>query len=158
MKRYFTAILFLALTACGAPQSEHGAASEHAASQTLDVRDAWAAPTPGGIDVSAGYLTIANNTGAEDRLLSVTSPRAERVEIHEMSMDGAVMQMRQVTALAVAPGTEATLAPGGMHLMFIGVTQPFQEGESIPAQLTFEHAGVRDVTLPVRRGAPDMGH
>jgi copper(I)-binding protein len=69
-----------------------------------------------------------------------------------MSMDGAVMRMRQIEGGLAAPaGATVTLSPGGMHLMFYGVTQPFAEGESIPVTLTFEHAGDIGVTLPVRR-------
>lgn len=142
------ALAFLVLaTACGAPTAEKG---EAPGSGVLTVRDGWASPTPGGVDVSAGYLTIANGTSADDRLISATSTRAAAVEIHEMQMDGPVMRMRPVESLTIPAGGEVTLGSGGMHLMFTGVTQPFTEGESIPVQLTFEHAGVIDATLAVR--------
>lgn len=62
-----------------------------------------AVPTPGGVDVS-GYLTIVNGTSAADRLVSASSPRAARMEIHEMSMNGNVMQMRQIDALEIGAG------------------------------------------------------
>lgn len=146
------ALAFLAmLSACGAPPSpDAGAHGAHA----LDVRNAWASPTPGGVDVSAGYLTIINETGAEDRLVGASSPRASEVSVHEMSMDGGIMRMRGLDGLAIPPGAEITLEPGGLHLMFMGVTQPFAEGESIPLHLTFEHAGAVDLVLPVRRTPP----
>lgn len=151
------AILFAA--ACGAPQQSEttapAAETTSPAAATLSVRDAWASPTPSGAQVSAGYLTIVNGTAAADTLVSATSPRATSVEVHEMSMDGAVMRMRQVTGgLTVQSGGEVTLAPGGNHLMFMGVTQPFTEGESIPVTLTFANAGVVEVQLPVHREAP----
>lgn len=150
------ALLLLALTAaCGAPQSEPAPpAAVLAAGITLT--DAWAAPTPGGVDVSAGYLTISNGGPGDDRLIAASSPRAARVELHEMSMDGAIMRMRALDTLPIAAGEQAVLAPGGMHLMFFGVTEPFTEDENIAVTLTFEHAGAIDATLPVRRGA--SGH
>jgi copper(I)-binding protein len=142
------ALAFLVLaSACGAPQTERIEPSG-----VLEVRDGWASPTPGGVDVSAGYLTIANGTDADDRLIAASSPRAASVEIHEMEMDGAVMRMRPVEALVIPAGGEVTLGQGGAHLMFIGVTQPFTAGEEIALQLTFESAGVVDTTLPVRTG------
>lgn len=151
--RSLVALLFsLAIASCGAPST-----TPTQAAAELSVTQAWAAPTPAGVDVSAGYLNISNDTASEDRLLSATSPRAERVEIHEMSMDGAVMRMRQVETLSIAPGQRVELAPGGMHLMFYGVNEPFAEGQDIPLQLTFETGGIVDVSLPVRRGAPE-GH
>lgn len=122
-------------------------------SHSLDVHDAWAAPTPGGVDVSAGYLTISNHTAAADTLVSVSSARAERVEVHEMTMADGVMRMRPAASLLIPADGEIALAPGGMHLMFYGVTQAFAQGESIPVQLTFANAGQVDVSLPVQRGA-----
>lgn len=147
-----TSALFAA--ACGAPAGQTSAhESPAAASATLLIEDQWAAATPQGVDAAAGYLTIANRTNADDRLLSATSPRAARVEIHGMTMDGAVMQMRAVDGLVAPAGEEVTLGPGGMHLMFFGVSQPFAEGEEIPLQLTFETAGVINVVLPVHSNA-----
>lgn len=145
-------------TACGAPTSQSSAHEMHAEA-ALVVHDAWAAPTPAGVDVAAGYLTISNHTHATDRLLSATSPRAGRVEIHEMTMHGSVMQMRAVERLEIAAGQDVQLGPGGMHLMFFGVTEPFVQGQTIPVHLVFETAGAVDVDLPVnRRGAPSHGH
>jgi len=145
---FFAAALILA--GCG--QAEPGA---------LNVRDAWAAPTPNGVDVAAGFLTIVNPTDQADRLLSASSPRASRVEVHEMTLTDGVMQMRPVEALVIAADGEAVLAPGGAHLMFYGVTQPFTEGEEIAVLLTFEHAGDVNVTLPIRNqlaGGHGGGH
>lgn len=137
--------------ACGAPQpATEEPAADQISPMRLQVLDTWASPTPGGVDVSAGYLTIANEGESADQLISATSPRASRVEIHEMIMDGAVMQMRPVTTLAIGPGERVELSPGGRHLMFFGVTQPFAPGEEIPVQLTFENAGVMDIALPVQ--------
>lgn len=154
-----TAIALLALAAaCGAPQSPAPETPSAAANLPagLEIRDAWAAPTPGGVDVSAGYFTIANG-GPADRLLSIASPRAGRIEIHEMSMEGSVMRMRKVEGgLAIPAGAIVTLGPGGYHLMFNEVAPPFAAGEQIPVTLTFENAGVREVSLPVRADA--LGH
>jgi copper(I)-binding protein len=149
MRAFFIAAAF-ALVACTP------AAETEAPEGLLEIRDAWAAPTPGGVNVSAGYLTIVNATGEPDRLVSASSPRAGRVEVHEMVMTGDVMQMRPAAAIEIAPSAEVALAPGGMHLMFYEIATPFAEGEEVPVTLTFEHAEAVDVSLPVRR--PTGGH
>jgi copper(I)-binding protein len=158
------ALALIALAACGAPpapeQTEAPSATvalpQGLETEGLEIRDAWASPTPGGVDVSAGYLTIANG-GPADRLVSVSSPRAARVMIHEMSMDGNMMRMREVSGgLDVPAGSAVSFGPGGLHLMFTGVTQPFAVGEEIPVTLTFENAGVREIMLSVRTNA--AGH
>lgn len=155
MKYALAATLFALTTACGAAQDNSAAAQSHQHSQsTLEVHHAWAAPTPGGVDVSAGYLTISNHTQAQDRLVSASSPRAARIEVHEMSMDGGVMRMRPMEALVIPAGGEVALSPGGAHLMFYGVREPFVQGQTIPVRLTFANAGAVDVTLTVQRAAP----
>jgi periplasmic copper chaperone A len=121
----------------------------------IAIERAWATPTPAGVDVSAGYLAIVNATAADDRLLGATSPRAERAEIHEITMEDGVMRMRRIDVLTIPAEEEIEFGPGGMHLMFYGVTEPFSEGQSIPVRLTLETAGAIDVNLPVRHAAPE---
>ncbi|HVV34859.1 MAG TPA: copper chaperone PCu(A)C [Vitreimonas sp.] len=153
MRTLFAVALLSCLAACGQPHAQNdqqpatGIRTENA---TLHIEDAWAPPTPGGVDVAAGYLTIVNGSSTDDQLVSAESPRAEHVEVHEMIMNGAVMQMRPMSALPVAAHDQATLSPGGRHLMFTGVKQPFTPGEQIPVDLTFAHAGKIHVTLDVR--------
>ncbi|MEZ5972082.1 MAG: copper chaperone PCu(A)C [Hyphomonadaceae bacterium] len=152
-------LLLVALVAgCGAPTSQHSTPETHSEA-ALSISDAWASPTPAGVDVSAGYLVISNHAAVADHLLTATSPRSERVEVHEMTMDGTVMQMRAVDRLEIPAGSDVEFGPGGMHLMFIGVADPFTEGQNVPVRLVFETAGPIDVTLPVRpRGASSHDH
>ena len=160
MRAFLFAMIAALAAGCGQQAAEEAPAettAPAAAEVSLSASDAWAAPTPGGVDVSAGYLTIANAGGAEEQLVAASSPRAARVEIHEMSDDNGVMRMRQVPSVTILPGGEAHLAPGGYHLMFFGVTQPFAEGEEIPVELRFQSGAVINVSLAVRRGGHDGG-
>jgi copper(I)-binding protein len=155
MRALIAATLALLAASCGASQTSPNSAPTATA---LLVQGGWAAPTPGGVDVSAGYLTIVNHTAEGDQLLSAESSRARRVEVHEMTMHDGVMQMRAVRQLDVPAGAEIALSPNGRHLMFYGITEPFAEGQSIPVRLTFVHAGVVDVSLPVQRQGAQHGH
>ena len=155
--KYSAAALLIALAACG-QAGQPAPAEQEAPAAAVQIENAWAAPTPGGVDVSAGYLTLVNDTVTEDALVSASSPRAERVEVHEMTMEGGVMQMRAVARLVIPAEQSVELAPNGRHLMFYGVTQPFAAGETIPVRLTFEHAGDVDVSLPVRRPGASTEH
>lgn len=126
-------------------------------SASLSVEDAWVTPTPGGVDVSAGYLTITNNTSSDDTLVAAHSPRAGRVEVHEMIADGAVMRMRQAPGLIIPAGESLSLAPGGAHLMFFDIAQPFAPGEDVLVTLVFEQAGEVPFSFPVRQRASGHG-
>lgn len=156
MRTLFPACLaFLVLASCS-PEATTPSVQRAAA---ITVADAWAPVSPAGVDVGAGYFTLTNGTAADDALITVSTPRAARSEIHEMASDGPVMRMRAVPRLHIAAGQTVTLGPGGLHLMFHGLDQPFAAGESVPVQLTFEHAGVIETTLSVRaRNENHTGH
>lgn len=145
------AVLSLALIAplvasCGESSGEGGA---------LEVRDAWARASV--TQTSAAYLTIGNETGEADTLLEVRSPVAERVEIHDMTMEDMVMRMRRLDDLPVAAGESVSLAPGGKHIMLVGLSAPLEEGSSVPLTLVFEKAGEIGIEAPVR-AAGSGGH
>lgn len=108
--------------------------------------------------VGGGFMSI-ENTGAEaDMLVSVSAAPdlAGAAQIHTMAMDGDVMKMRQlVDGLEIPSGETVVLAPGGNHIMFMGLKKPFVEGQSVKVTLTFAKAGSVEVELPVLGAAAD---
>lgn len=126
-----------------------------AISGPIDIIDPWAAPTPGGVTTGGAYLSIVNNQEEADSLIGASSPRAGRVSLHEMSMDGAVMRMRQIQELKIAVGQRVDLASGHYHLMLEDIDAPFIEGETIAVTLTFRRHGDVEVEFPVRH---EVGH
>ena len=58
------------------------------------------------------------------------------------------MRMRPVAEVAVAPGAELRLQPGGYHLMLFGVSA-LKSGESIPLRLDFGQCGIIELEAPV---------
>jgi periplasmic copper chaperone A len=68
-----------------------------------------------------------------------------------MSMNNGVMKMRPLAdGLTLPPGKSITLAPGGYHIMLMGLTAPLKSGEKVPVTLTFEKAGEAKVTFDVQ--------
>ncbi|MGM4982234.1 MULTISPECIES: copper chaperone PCu(A)C [Rhizobium] len=103
-----------------------------------------------GAEVGGGYVSITNSGRTDDRLIAASSSRAVKVEVHEMKMDKDVMVMRQLAGgLPLPAGKTVDLKPGSYHLMFMDVIDPFKQGETIRARLTFEKAGSIDVDFPV---------
>ena len=96
----------------------------------------------------AGYLTIRNTGSRADTLLAVTTRAAARSDLHGTVQNGNVMQMRRAAAGVTIPaGGSATFAPGGLHVMFIGLRNPVPAGARIPARLAFARAGKIDVVF-----------
>ncbi|HEV7253178.1 MAG TPA: copper chaperone PCu(A)C [Mesorhizobium sp.] len=157
----FAALLLVAPNGATAQEHDHHAARmAEVRLGELAVAQAWARATLPNQRTAAAYLTIANAGSAPDRLLSASSPAAERVEIHSMAVVDDVMTMRSVPdGLEVPAGGSVALTPGGeFHLMLVNVAEPLAEGGQAPLTLNFERAGALEVMLPVRVSSPDHDH
>jgi len=122
----------------------------------IGVADAWVRPTIGDGRTTAAYMTITNDGDDDDVLRSARSSKAKAVELHKTTMtaDG-VMQMREVkNGLPIKAGGTLTLAPGGVHLMVMGLDEALADGGELPLTLEFAKSGPMEVTVPVRATAP----
>ena len=126
------ALILAAITALAAPS---------AWAVNVSVTDVWARATMPGQPVSGAYMKI--QADADARLISVSSPAAAQVEVHEMKMDGDVMRMREVRAVELPKGKVVTLQPGGYHIMLMRLKKPITAGEVIPLKLVIESGGKR---------------
>ena len=128
------------------------------AAAQIAVEDAWIRATPPGAKTAAGYLVI--RADAADRLVSVSSPSAERVTTHVTVHEGDVARMREVKGYDVPAGGTLELKPGGAHLMFVNIKAPLKEGMSVPATLKFQRLGEVKVEFQVRplAGGEHRGH
>ncbi len=147
-------LLTLLASACG------NAAEPHAARGALHAEHPWVRATPPNAPVAGGYFTLRNESTVDDRLLSISSPDAQRVEIHEMREADGAMQMRALSdGVPVAAGAAAELKPGGIHLMFVAPTHPYAAGGTVQATLTFAHSPAQTLAFPVQplgaMSAPD---
>lgn len=113
----------------------------------LQITDAWMNPTAVGQAVGAGYLQITNRTGRPDALVGASSPSASAVQMHTISLHGGVAKMRQVSQLTLPLRGKLTLAPGGSHLMLLGLKKPLSSGQKILVTLRF--ASGKDKTIAV---------
>jgi len=122
------------------------------------VEDAWERPTVAGQAAGGGFLKITS--ASADRLIAASAPVSKTVELHTMQMDGDVMRMREVAAIDLPAGRTVELKPGGLHVMFIGLNQPLQDGATFPLTLRFEKAGEVKVDMKVmmKAGMPAPMH
>lgn len=122
----------------------------------------WARATT--IKVTAAFLTLHNTGKTKDRLIGVSTPAAERAEMHTNEIKNGIARMRKVEAIEVGPGQTTALEPGGLHIMLIGLKYKVKQGFEIPLTLRFEKAGIvnvkAEVTKPgaMKPGATKHGH
>ena len=125
----------------------------------LDIGHPWSRALPPVATTGVAYLTIANKGNADDVLLGASTPVADRVEIHTHQKEGDLMRMRQLNELVIPAGGEQTLAPGGHHLMLMGLKKVPAEGERFPLTLHFKQAGDLEVEVAVdAKPAEAKGH
>ncbi|MFS8173516.1 copper chaperone PCu(A)C [Vreelandella titanicae] len=92
--------------------------------ETLRIAHPFATPTPPGAVNGATYLDITA-VSSPVTLVGASSPASSNVELHDMQMDGDMMQMRHVDEIRVEAGETYAMRPGGgFHLMLIGLTEP----------------------------------
>jgi hypothetical protein len=125
---------------------------------TVTIHEPWARASLGNAPNSAVYMTLETTGEAPDRLVASSTPVAGRAELHSHVMDGGVARMRPVDSVEVAPGAPTVLAPGGLHIMLIGLRQKLAPGDSVPLTLVFEQAGAITIEAPVRGMAGLSGH
>jgi len=126
----------------------------------LTLSNTWTRATPPKAKAGGGFVEIVNNGSETDKLVAAKSDVAAKVEIHEMSVTDGVMKMRELEGgIEIPAGETVTLKPGGLHIMFMGLNQSFEEGSTVPVVLTFEKAGDVAVELDVAKmGAKSMAH
>lgn len=119
---------------------------------SLRIAHPWARATVPGQSAGGAFLRLENR-GEADRLLSARSDAAASVELHTMTMDGNIMRMRELDAVALPAGQTVEFKPGGLHIMLRELKAPLKQGERVPLTLRFEKAGEVKVELSVESAA-----
>lgn len=110
--------------------------------------------TIGSMPSSAAYLSITNHGAMADRLLAAESSLSRKTELHTMEITNGVMKMRQIDGgIDIPAGATIQLAPGGFHVMLIGLKAPLTVDENYDVTLVFETAGKVKVTGLAKRPA-----
>lgn len=139
--RFFAALAFFSATTAFAHDYTVG---------SIKIDHPWSRATVAGIPNGVSYFVLENQGDVDDRLLSVSSPVADKAELHTHIRDGEVMRMRQVEDIAVPAGESVALKPGGLHVMLMGLKEPLKEGNKFPLTLEFEQAGSVTVDVVVQ--------
>ncbi|MEK2610037.1 copper chaperone PCu(A)C [Pseudomonas shirazensis] len=117
------------------------------------VSDAWVRATVPQQHATGVFMVLTATT--DSKLVGVASPVAKDVQVHEMTMNGEVMGMRQVKSIELPAGKAVSLDPNGYHVMLMGLHEQVKEGTQVPLTLTIEDAEGAKQTLQVQ--APVRG-
>jgi copper(I)-binding protein len=145
--RAVVVLLALALVGCSG-------GSESTSDANVTFSHGWARATPSGAKVGAVYARLSNPGVHRVTISGIHSVVAHSAQVHETREVDGMMRMRHVDPLALAAGATIDLAPGGMHLMLMGLTKPLTAGMTF--DVIFDLADGQQLTLPVVVGAIDQ--
>jgi copper(I)-binding protein len=128
------AMISLKSVLCGAAALTLSAAALAAPPPAVSISDAWSRATVQGQPTGSAFMTIKANRDVE--IVGVTSAIANTTQLHEMSMNGSTMTMRQMESLPIKAGQSVTLSPDGMHVMLFGLKSTLRPGDHFPVILS----------------------
>lgn len=108
----------------------------------ITVSDAWARATFALAKTGAAYFSISNNANHDITLVSahVNEDIAMMTELHHTLMEDGMMRMQELAQGAlIGPKQTLSFAPGGKHIMLMGLTGPLIAGESLEITLVFSN-------------------
>ncbi|MEM1402856.1 MAG: copper chaperone PCu(A)C [Pseudomonadota bacterium] len=133
-----------------------GASFSASAQSLLTVDGAWVRAMPPTQKMTAAYATITNASEGPITLSGVESTIGD-ASLHETTVEDGQSRMRALPKLQLEPGESAELAPGGMHIMLMGLSRAPREGEAVELCLVLDDTQ-QCFKADVRRGAPDDSH
>ena len=142
------AVFLVALVGCGG--------STEASTPGVLAADPWVRTTDGAErpDMTAVFVNLTNPSD-EDRMLvkAECGDVAQKVELHEMVMiDGTMMMQEAEGGLPIEAGKHQHLAPGGPHIMLMGLHRELPAGsEELECTLTIDDGQTIDIVAPVKQ-------
>ena len=124
------------------------------------ISDAYARSSGPLAKAGAAYMRIVNHSDESDHLIGVQSDIAKKTELHShLEDDNGVMKMVRIDeGIKIGPMKDHSLAPGGEHIMFMGLKEPFETGKIIPITLLFEKAGEVVIEIIVDQDRKEKKH
>jgi periplasmic copper chaperone A len=126
MLRYL--LILLAAASLAAPAAAHSHKKKG-----LEVVHPWTPASANDATSARIFMTVKNSSGQPDRLVSASTPRAQKVELNEAG--------RGRMAFTVRTGEELSLYGDGPSLLLVGLKQPLSAYDDFKMTLVFEKAG-----------------
>ena len=114
----------------------------------IELIQPWVRVTPGQ-RTGALYLTLHNGGSESDRLVAVSTPMAQRADLHASVEEDNVVRMQKIDGIELSPGGSVPMESGGLHIMLVGLDPNVKPGSSLPVTFRFQRAGDIVISAPV---------
>jgi copper(I)-binding protein len=139
-------LIVMGAAACLASMASHAC--------DLKVESAWIRSAPPAASTLAGYATLTNTGSSTLKITDSASPSAQMAMLHETAIVNGVAQMRMLDSLSIPPGGHVLLAPGGKHLMLMGLKSVPKSGDHLTIVFTDSTGCATSTLFAVRPSAP----
>jgi periplasmic copper chaperone A len=119
------------------------------------VKDAWIRGTVPAQKTTGAFFTITSTEDA--KLVAVASPIADMVELHLTENKAGVMHMHGIEGVELPANKPVKLAPGGAHVMLMGLKAPVKAGTTVPLTLTVQDRKGKRSTVEVAASVRPLG-
>lgn len=130
------------------------------ADATLDIQQAWARATFPLAPTGAVYLQVENHSESTVVLERASVPEtiASEAQIHNVIKDGDMMKMREQKDGVFVPAGETLLfAPGGYHIMLLGLKSGLEAGQQFMLTLHLDSGEAFETQVTVQP-VDEAGH
>ena len=157
LKLLLVSIPFIVISFLSCSQTEESEQAVNENVQKFDlpddgiaIKDAWSRPGSEN-GVSAIYMTILNGSAESDSIISINSPVARMVEIHETyEREEGMMGMRSAESTRIPARDALIMEPGGMHVMLMQLSREIALGDSIEFSIEFANSEPMTLNAPVQ--------
>src|ERR1700683_257705 len=141
-------VLTTGLLACAACLATAGLPADITPSVT--VSDAWIRWLPAALP-AAGYMTLRNTGNRPVTLIEASTPDYGVAMFHASRNHQGMEQMAPIDSVRVAPHSQLSFAPQGLHIMLMQPTRAIQPGDYVILTLRFANAQSLQARFEVRR-------
>ncbi len=124
------------------------------AQPSIQIENAYIRELPPNVETAAVYMTIHNVGQHPMTLNEVRTDAANSAMLHQTSMQNGMMVMEHLMTLELDGKTSVSLAPGGLHIMLMGLRQNLRAGDTVNLTLHFANGLVLNSSVPIVRDAP----
>ncbi|QLQ11789.1 MAG: copper chaperone PCu(A)C [Nocardioidaceae bacterium] len=109
--------------------------------------------------MTAAFMVLYNEGSTDIALTGATADVADMTELHEMvKVDGKEMMQQVEEGITITAGRGKELAPGGYHVMMMGLNTDLAPGDEVTFTLTFSDGTEQTVHAPVKEFTEEEGH
>lgn len=128
------------------------AAARAAGPNAISVKDAWVRWLPNNLP-AAGYATLVNASDKPVDLVDISSNDYGDAMLHQTVSNGSSQKMVMVDKLTVPAHGQASIAPGGYHVMLEDAKHKVAPGDTVHLKLKFSDGETLDAPFAVKSPA-----